>query len=142
MSAIAINEWVTEVGYNAATVLRRFDGYGGSHTPCDDEYYCGYVEVPKDHVLYKADYTDKMPSDIDPETQMIHEYFGVHGGITYTCSIGKPGTWWFGFDCHHLNDNIGSCDEAYVTRECENLAKQLEKVQENARIKSPDAGDE
>lgn len=122
MSVIVINEWVTEVGYNAATVLTKFDSYG-------DRYYCGYVEVPKDHVLYKAYYTDKMPSDIDPETSMICEYFSVHGEITYDGSMGNPGTWWFGFDCNHLDDNICSCDEAYVKRECESLARQLKDLE-------------
>ena len=157
MSAKVVKEWVTESGYRAAVVLVWFDD---SFYP--EKYHCGYVEVPKNHALYKAEYTDKMPlgvtlpadtvigkrglinaiCGIDLENPRIDGYFDVHGGITYDGSRGEPDTWWFGFDCHHLDDNIGFCDEAYVEGECENLAKQLKTVQENAQIKSSGAGAE
>lgn len=148
-----VKEWITKAGYRAKIF---HNGYA------DSEWHCGYVEVPPGHPLYGLNYSDTMPNGVflsidtpvgkrgiiplvcgvDFDKPRIDVFFDVHGGITYDGSMGKPGTWWFGFDCNHLHDNIGFCDEVYVMAECESLAEQLKTVQENAQIKSPDAGDE
>lgn len=100
--------------------------------------WCGYVAVTSDHPLYGVPY-DECPS------------FNVHGGLTFSgfcatqdkehgiCHIVEPGeddkVWWFGFDCHHYQDdapgysNINEKAEyrtlEYVRDECAQLAAQL-----------------
>lgn len=51
-----------------------------------------YVEIPKDHSLYKVEYGD---IDIDIE---------VHGGLTYSSNMGKDGEWYLGWDYGHCDD--------------------------------------
>ena len=77
----------------------------------------------------------------------------VHGGITYSGwgfdPMPRAGEWWFGFDCAHVGDLVpglsrlaGSVfrDEAYVTDECESMARQLAEIQKpkkaNARARA------
>lgn len=60
----------------------------------------------------------------------ISYFLNVHGGITYSSGsddypIKSENTWWFGFDCAHLDDTPEKCSEAYVTEECEYLSRQL-----------------
>lgn len=55
---------------------------------------CGYVGIPKGHVLYGKDYD---AIDID-----------VHGGLTYAGNGNYPvesDLWWIGFDCAHIGDS-------------------------------------
>lgn len=103
-------------------------------------YYdeCPALEPLREQVRYA-------PNDEGISPEMALE---VHGGITYSdnhVAGGKPdGLWWFGFDCAHSGDlspglqshlrDAGAFtsllggeyrDMAYVTRETENLAKQL-----------------
>ena len=64
---------------------------------------CGYVGVPKSHILYGKDYND----NIGLET--IECKFDVHGGITYAGGNDYPidtngELWWFGFDTAHYGD--------------------------------------
>ena len=135
-----VKEWVTKAGYRAKIIL---NGYK------DNRWYCGYVEVPTEHPLYGLAYSDKMPAGyslpektpigkrgiisvmcvVDLSAPSIDVFFDVHGSITYSGSMGKSGEWWFGFDCNHVYDTIESCDEAYVKRECESLARQLEDLE-------------
>jgi hypothetical protein len=86
---------------------------------------CGYVGVSEEHPAYGRDYSDRLLYDID-----------VHGGLTFAGQgDGKhrpAGYWWLGFDCAHFGDAVPAYniygtyrDMAYVTRECEGLAKQL-----------------
>lgn len=65
-------------------------------------HLCGYVGVPKDHVLHGVDYREEPMGG-----------FWIHGGITYSekcshtiCHIkeGEDDIWWFGFDCNHSAD--------------------------------------
>ena len=59
---------------------------------------CGYVGVPKEHILYGKSYSDIL-EDLD-----------VHGGITYSEGnnnypvITNDKLWWFGFDLAHYMD--------------------------------------
>lgn len=103
--------------------------------------WCGYVGVSKGHKYYAINYSDVDYNEVD-----------VHGGLTFSdsCSHNEHGrgichkvehgeddeVWWLGFDCNHLGDvaparegyfEIGSYykNQAYVTREVTNLAKQL-----------------
>lgn len=91
---------------------------------------CGYVGIPKTHILYgkkydeyleikKEDIKDREVSGISPLLRAIIDddyrirvetYFNCHGGITYSGG-GEKSTypvesdlWWFGFDCAHCDD--------------------------------------
>ncbi len=86
--------------------------------------WCGYVEVPRDHLMFGADYNDL-------EIQ-------VHGGLTYSDEITETESWRFGFDCAHHMDlapafvNTAYFDGGvyrtleYVQEQCASLALQLE----------------
>ncbi len=104
---------------------------------------CGYVGVPKSHLLHGADYDEQSVSEIE-----------VHGGLTYANGRDFPvesdGLWWFGFDCAHYGDAPDPAIAAnvtshymlamssdgeirtleYVTAECESLARQLASASE------------
>lgn len=93
-------------------------------------YRCGYVEIPKNNILYGKSMSDKLPVKfsaitikeigkrsifsllfmLDDEDDFIRidTYFDVHGGITYSnCSKDYPvdgENWWIGFDCFHYRD--------------------------------------
>lgn len=141
MTCDDVKQWITESGFPAVVV--KINAYG-------DVWYNGYVGIPATHPLYEKHYTECMPDGIclpenepigkrnvitvlcgiDLDHPKIDEYFDVHGGITYTGKM-KDSTnnmWWIGFDCHHYEDNIEKCDANYVEHECENLAKQLKKM--------------
>ena len=114
---------------------------------------CGYVGVPKEHILYGKSYSDIL-EDLD-----------VHGGITYSEGnnnypvITNDKLWWFGFDLAHYMDgkdldlalkyelldestylklkeieNMYPISETtvksldYCINECKSLAKQLSEV--------------
>lgn len=91
---------------------------------------CGYVGIPKTHILYgkvyneyleieKKDVGDREVSGIFPllgaiidedDRIRVEAYFNCHGGITYSGG-GEKSTypiesdlWWFGFDCAHYGD--------------------------------------
>ena len=105
-------EWVTKSGLKAAVLFIH-----GSHN-------CGYVIVDKDHPLYEISYQD-IPN------------FEVHGGVTFSGNISdiapEHKLWAIGFDAAHSGDKtlgIGYPgdtfkDVDYMTKECENLAKQI-----------------
>ena len=92
---------------------------------------CGYVGVPKNHILYGKSYSDKIGkfSDIkekntdkmspisvmmlafeqpeDNSPVRLDCYIDVHGGITYAGEGDYPvksDLWWFGYDCAHAGD--------------------------------------
>jgi len=93
-------------------------------------YRCGYVRIPKGHVIYGMDYSEQLPitfKEISKQSvgkrgavpiflaQGLKEndrvsmdlLFDVHGGITFA---GKSLNWigfksyWIGFDCAHAGD--------------------------------------
>lgn len=103
-----VRDWVTPTGYRAVVVR---------HNSLDGGYYCGYVSIPPTHPLFGICYNN------------MTFYPDVHGGITYSGDRREKGTWWHGFDCHHLYDTIERCDESYAVRECEWLAKQLRGIE-------------
>ncbi len=98
-------QWVTEAGLNAYILY-----VNGSH-------HCGYVESPE---KFRGDNYDE------------HYDIDVHGGLTFSDTIediDEP--WLFGFDAAHSDDKpeYGGTfkDVDYMTKECELLAKQLQK---------------
>lgn len=97
----------------------------------DRGYRCGYVGIPKEHILFGIDYNDVVPDTLrekleevkngptgkrgiidlftfDEEKPRVGILFDVHGGITYSGSDKKypvaSDLWWFGYDCHHPGD--------------------------------------
>lgn len=58
-------------------------------------HLCGYVQIPKDNILYLDTYEDM---DID-----------CHGGLTYGEIIDKK--YWIGFDCAHSTDFVPSTEQ-------------------------------
>jgi hypothetical protein len=128
-------------GYRCA--LRRDNDIG---------VWCGYVGVPLTHPLYGIDCDDIYEESASEEAMMEIE---VHGGLTYSDReiLDNPTdeeTWWFGFDCGHFGDimpfladvlpnsvfaNFGEYkDIEYVKKETENLAVQLKKVEDWAKL--------
>lgn len=108
-------EWITESGFRAAIAMQELG------------HRCGYVAVPKNHVLYGAKHHEQHESLIFPQNETIGKrgvipfffsdpdkmntpaiVFDVHGGITYSedSLLGVEGEnlWWFGFDCGHSGD--------------------------------------
>lgn len=105
-------------------------GYKCVVTFGDMGHRCGYVGIPKEHLLYgknysdyldikKEDIEDREVSGIIPlfcacldkdERVKIDVYFQCHGGITYSGGGEqseypiKSDLWWFGFDCAHAGD--------------------------------------
>ena len=63
----------------------------------DMGHRCGYVGVPKEHLLFGKKYDEWEVEGLD-----------VHGGITYSDKDGEypipSDLWWFGFDCAHYGD--------------------------------------
>ena len=84
---------------------------------------CGYVELPKNHRLYKCD------------ACLANELLDVHGGVTW-CKAFKDDEkkrFWIGFDMAHYYDfdptDMSRCirtDEECI-EETERLARQLAK---------------
>ena len=135
--------WTTKAGLRAHVTL-----YMG--------HWNGYVEVPKDSILFGLDYNKPIREleylangettvgkkggllmftcTVDAlEGQEIRSSpdvaFDVHGGLTY--SGGMPGvkddpSWWFGFDTAHSGDTLDNCPKEYVIEECERLAEQFQ----------------
>jgi len=119
-------------------------------------HWNGYVEVPKDSILFRLEYhkpireVEYLANGETPlgkkgillmftctvdalEGQTIRSSpdvaFDVHGGLTY--SGGMPGikddpSWWFGFDTAHSGDTPENCPKEYVIEECERLAEQIQ----------------
>lgn len=106
MSLNIVKEWEFE-GYPCLIIKHKWG------------HLCGYVGLSKEHKFYGKDYDDI--------------YADVHGGVTYTGNLGQlNNVWYVGFDCAHAGDLVPKLkmagvyrDEAYVTEQCELLAKQL-----------------
>jgi hypothetical protein len=110
---------------------------------------CGYVGVPKEHILFKVDYRSPVPDSLQCAKDKVLEepvgkrsivdvvcaaanplglhvgvLFNVHGGITYSGDGNYPvdsDLWWFGFDCGHYGDMK---DQSIMSRKY--LDKELE----------------
>jgi hypothetical protein len=80
-------EWVTKTGYNAK--LKRMSGIFANEPNKDyGGYWCGYVQVPKDHPAYRKHVEHEVFENIE-----------VHDGITYADWEG-----WIGFACCNWED--------------------------------------
>ena len=94
---------------------------------------CGYVAIPKDHVLYGRHFNNIL--------------LDCHGGLTYS-DDGYPlddGNWYIGFDCAHWGDGkdydaikkyFGSCPE--VMESMMRLKELEKKFSPNAEVRSFD----
>lgn len=113
-------DWTTKAGLRAVVTLNR--------------HRCGYVAVPRGHVLHGVEYGDNVPllqnyannASIGAKSPIFVITAGLnategeriraspdivlecHGGLTYSGDGDYPvpsdGLWWFGFDCAHYND--------------------------------------
>lgn len=120
-------EWFDEsTGYRCA-ILRHHTG----------KHLCGYVQIPKSHILHKLHYRDKVPRLLQwkldnvlqqpvgqrgvftifmamANTDKKHEIemlFDVHGSITFTGELADRIGTWYGFDCAHSGDLSPGYDE-------------------------------
>jgi len=120
----------------------------------DGRHRCGYVGIPESHPLFGIDYGQSikgisrkelektemgdrgiMPvfiAALDGESSVSPDlYFDVHGSITYAGQSeeypvktdGK--TWWYGFDCAHLDDTNEKWTHEAVKTETIRFADQL-----------------
>ena len=89
-----------------------------------NDWYNGYVILPKEHEL-----VDKFYGDFEEEYDL-----NVHGGITFSDylskiidleEIGLENRYTLGFDCNHAGDNSTECNKKYVENECKRLIDQL-----------------
>ncbi len=116
-------DWITKAGLRAVVLVVQFEaGF--------DRHRCGYVGVPKGHILFGKGYSEDVPElkaalerakegDVgkrgaisifayDGESAQPDIVFDVHGGLTY--ADGRPeypapsDLWWFGFDAAHSGD--------------------------------------
>lgn len=67
---------------------------------------CGYVEIPKGHILYEKHYADEELYDIDVHGDWTYSEFGGSYPVEST-----KDSWWIGFDCAHYGD---ACDVELV----------------------------
>lgn len=90
----------------------------------DNDWYNGYVILPKKHEL-----VDKFYGDFEKDYDL-----KVHGGITFSNylryvidleEIGFENRYTLGFDCNHVGDNPIDCNKEYVENECKKLIDQL-----------------
>ena len=121
------------------------------HSSLEPEWYCGYVCVPANHPWYGKDYNDKPGFTEEQKAQLsqgtigkrgilslvtatlddptIGTWIDVHGSLTFSGRLRLlPEGWWFGFDCHHLDDNPVVQNADYAEHECIALAQQLQEV--------------
>lgn len=122
---IIVKDWITAMGYRAVIIKQPMG------------HLCGYVGISTSHPLHGFNYDDdEIPS------------LNVHGGLTYSGGESNypisndENLWWYGFDCAHHNDYVPKLakrdptlythtiyrDESYVTKECEELARQLKDI--------------
>jgi hypothetical protein len=101
---------------------------------------CGYVAIPRGHVLHGCDYSDESDALTFPADEAVGKrgvipllcgggkarpdvVFDVHGGITFAGGaddypVANDGTlWWFGYDCGHAGD--APSDEHIAKRRAE-----------------------
>lgn len=77
-------------------------------------WYCGYVEVKKNHIYFEKHYDDL--DNID-----------CHGELIYSGYRFKDGVYYIGFDTNHFNSD--PCNNlAFVENECMNIIVQLIKL--------------
>lgn len=84
-----------------------------------NEWWCGYVMIPKGHKYFEKDY-----DEID---------VSVHGGLTFgggfhVAKSKNGGKFAIGFDFQHFNDYGGSKEEAIT--ECKSVVDQLKEGKE------------
>ena len=84
----------------------------------NNEWYCGYVVIPKGHKYYYMGYGE------------IEEEIDVHGGLTFSGELDGVDGYLLGFDCGHAFDNPVDQDASYTLSECKRMVDQLIEVEE------------
>ena len=90
----------------------------------DMGHLCGYVGVPKSHLLHGVQYHENYKKDTTPE-----DTIDVYGGITYSGEgkypVSSNDLWWFGYDCNHYQDITNPKSVGFCIAECQKMADQL-----------------
>ena len=109
--------------YKGYTIVVRRLGYKNvpdSLRFCLFDYFCGYIEVPRNHKYYFKSYYE------------IEDEINVHGGLTFSGYIedykGIKSAYYIGFDCGHYGDRPDLQDEEYTLKECKKVVEQLKGV--------------
>ena len=117
-----VKEWTTKAGYKS--FIRE------TKLLCPEvklKWMCGYVGVPKTHLLYNKDYNKKIIED-----------FNVFGGVTFSGFFDDRDIelYWIGFDCMHglPGSDMNPYSIKFVTKECEDLAKQIKELESNNKF--------
>jgi hypothetical protein len=148
-----IKSWQTKSGYKAKLLLMSMG------------HICGYVGIPKGHILFGKGYSENIPElkplykkalkgnigkrgafpifismlqDKKDKKMSMEIIFDVHGSVTFSGGDEKyfePELWWIGFDTAHAGDSPEKQNEEYCTIECENLAEQLKEVEKYGKRK-------
>ena len=142
MSYHILKDWKTKAGFRAVVVK----------TPMG--HNCGYVGIPKSHVLYGKNYNEHIPAlkpllkkalegtigkrgiipvlFRDASKACMDFVFDVHGSVSFSRTTPTfpvaSNLHWIGFDCAHDGDTPEICDLNYCVKECESLARQIKQV--------------
>ena len=118
--------------------IETINGYKCYIRMMDTGHLCGYVVIPKGHVLHGINIVHiELYEDIYDKCDI-----DVHGGLTYLEQ--EKDEYVVGFDCAHVGDIIPSNlnismgntyygkwrTEEYVRKELDGLTKQLDKAKE------------
>lgn len=98
--------------------------------PPSDEVLGNY-EVAEDLNIIAAFCYGISSDEARTEMRTHPEYrVAVHGGLTFSGELSHADLdgWWFGFDCHHLDDTPGEWTEERVAEECARLAEQIASI--------------
>jgi len=96
---------------------RIFKGCKYVITHTDDgcyNWYCGYVEVKKNHIYYEEYYD-------------VLENIDCHGGLSYSGYRFNDGVYYIGFDTNHIYSAPYN-NLAFVENECMDIIEQLIKL--------------
>lgn len=91
------------------SVIEQTNGLVGYDLSSRKWWLCGYIVLPKGHMLNGYGYDD------------ISEFIEVHGGFTFA----ENGTFVIGFDCNHAKDGYAENTEEFVTSEIEKAIDQM-----------------
>lgn len=99
------------------SVIEQTNGLVGYDLSSRKWWLCGYIVLPKGHMLNGYGYDD------------ISEFIEVHGGFTFA-ENGEYGTFVIGFDCNHAKDGDAENTEEFVISEIEKAIDQMAGEQE------------
>lgn len=101
-------------GYDIVVVLRERRS---------EYFYCGYVRLPEDHILYGATFDDYL---------YVNTRLEVHGLVNFFGKLDVSEGYYLGFDCNHVGDDPEIQDDVYTLKECKRMVDQLIDVDDMA----------